>query len=116
MSGTVRIDNKYELGKVTVPVPTTLPAHARTPLSVPLSMNWQNLTTLTGIMTGSAQAETIPYTVTGTVAVGGEKLSFDVPFQVQGTLTRQQIMQAAVGSIPGGLPALPSLPAPVPAK
>ena len=89
VSGTVRIDDKYELGKVTVPVPTTLPARARTPLSVPLAMKWQNLTILTGI---AARSETIPYTVTGTVAVGGEKLSLDVPFQVQGTLTREQIM------------------------
>jgi len=107
VTGTVRVDGKYDLGSVTVSKAMSLPAGAHTPVSVPLAMKWQNVTTMTALATST---QSIPYTVTGTVAVGGEQLSLELPFQVQGTLTREQITQAVVRSLPAGLPGFPSAP------
>jgi LEA14-like dessication related protein len=101
VSGSAKIDGKVDLGVVTVSTPMNLPAGARTPIAVPLTMKWQNVTALTSLAAG---APSVPYTVTGTVAVGGEKLSIELPFQVQGTMTREQITQAAIRSIPLNLP------------
>lgn len=104
VTGSAKLDGKYDLGAVTVSTPMSLPAGARTPITVPLAMKWQNAMTVTAI---AASAESIPYTVAGSVAVGGERLSIELPFEVQGTLTRAQIMQAAIRSIPTGLPGFP---------
>ena len=49
----------------------------------------------------------MPYDVDGTVELGGDSLSVDLPFQLSGTITHEQMVQAALGSLPKGL--LPSL-------
>jgi len=98
VSGSARLEGMYELGSATVSTPMNLPAGARTAVSVPLAMKWQKLTTMAVVASG---AESIPYTLTGTMAVGGEQLSIELPFQVQGTVTRKQLLQAAT------VPAIP---------
>ncbi|WP_394821712.1 LEA type 2 family protein [Pendulispora albinea] len=106
VTGSATLDGKYELGAVTVTKPVTLPAGERTAISAPLTMKWQNVTTLASLVAG---AESIPFTVKGDAAIGGEKLQVSVPFQVQGTLTRAQITQSALRSIPT-LPGFPPAP------
>ncbi|WP_394831201.1 LEA type 2 family protein [Pendulispora rubella] len=105
VTGNVKLEGKYDLGQVTVSTPVSLPAGARTPATVPLVMKWQNAGSMAALVTGG---ETIPFTVAGTAAVGGEKLSVDVPFQVQGSVTRAQIGQAVMRSFPGFPPVVPS--------
>lgn len=104
-SGSAKLDGKYDLGAVTVTTPTSLPAGARTPITVPMAMPWQGVSTMATLAMGSGA---IPYTVTGTVKVGGERLAIDLPFQVQGTLTREQIAQSAIRSVPGFVPTVPT--------
>ena len=104
VTGNVKLEGKYDLGQVTVSTPVSLPAGERTAASVPLAVKWQNAGTVAAL---AGSAATIPFTVTGTASVGGEKLSLEVPFQVQGTVTREQLTQAALRSIPTSLPGFP---------
>ena len=104
-SGSAKLDGKYDLGAVTVTTPTNLPAGERTPITVPMAMPWQGVTTMASLAGGSGA---IPYTVTGTVKIGGERLAVELPFQVQGTLTREQIVQSAIRSVPGFVPTVPT--------
>lgn len=109
VTGNVKLDGKHDLGTITVPKPVSLPAKATTPLDVPLVAKWQSLATLTQL---AAAQRTIPFTVDGTVAVGGESLSINVPFQTSGSVTREQLTEAAIRSIPQipGLNLLPPSP------
>lgn len=93
----VKLDGKYDLGAVTVPVALRLPAKKRVPLEVPVSVKWRDLT---GLVALAASQRGVPYEVDGTVAVGGEKLNVDVPFKLQGTITQEQLKQALGNSLP----------------
>ncbi|MGK3996297.1 LEA type 2 family protein [Sorangium sp. So ce1024] len=101
----VVLDGKYDVGTVTVPVPLKLTAKAWTPIQVPLSVKWQDLT---GLAAMAAQGRGVPYQVNGTVAIGGETLNVDLPFQLAGTITHDQLLTAIGNSLPSlGLPGLP---------
>ncbi len=102
VTGHVMLDGKLDMGTVTLRKPMTLIAGARTPLDVPLEMEWKDLGALAA---AAATTRDIPYTVDGTATVGGGRLSATLPFKIQGTVTRQQLAQLAAGS----LPRLPSL-------
>ncbi|WP_437782781.1 LEA type 2 family protein [Sorangium sp. So ce1097] len=100
----VVLDGKYDVGTVTVPVPLKLTAKAWTPIQVPLSVKWQDLTSIAAM---AAQGRGVPYQVNGTVAIGGETLNVDLPFQLAGTITHDQLLTAIGNSLPGlGLPGL----------
>ena len=109
VTGQVLIDGRYDLGTVTVERPVILPAQAKTSISAPLSLSWQSVTTLGAIATSNRP---VPFAVSGTVNIGGERLNIDVPFTAQGVLTPQEIAQAAARSLPAGLPKIPGLTAP----
>jgi LEA14-like dessication related protein len=101
------LDGKYDLGTVTIPHAIALPAGARVTLDVPVSIKWNDFAPL---LTLAASNHDVPYEITGTVNVGGEKINFDLPFSVKGTMTHAQIVQATMRSIPQipGMPMLPS--------
>jgi len=100
----VTLDGKYDVGTVTVPSGVTLPAGKSTMLDVPTSVKWTDLSQLVAL---AAANRPIPFTVAGTAAIGGEKLNVDVPFRIDGTMTPEQLGQAATRSlgIPGMVPA-----------
>jgi hypothetical protein len=97
-----KIDGKYELGAVTVPEAITLPPNKPTEITASMTMPWGDVQTLASLM-GTPGA--IPYSIEGTAKIGGEKLNVDVPFAATGTITRDQIVGAAVK----GLPPIPGL-------
>jgi uncharacterized lipoprotein YbaY len=101
------LDGKYDLGTVTIPHAIALPAGARVTLDVPVSIKWNDFAPLISL---GATNHDVPYEITGTVNVGGDKINFDLPFTVKGTMTHAQIVQATMRSIPQipGLPPLPS--------
>jgi LEA14-like dessication related protein len=109
VTGQVVIDGRYDLGTVTVERPMVLPAKAKTSISAPIALSWQNVTVLGAIATSNRP---VPFAVSGTVNIGGERLNIDVPFTAQGIITPQELAQAAAHSLPAGLPKIPGLTAP----
>jgi LEA14-like dessication related protein len=107
VTGHAKLDGKYDLGNVTVTTPTELPAKATVTISTPLSIKWSDASMLASMgMTNRP----IPYEVTGTVNVGGEKLNVDVPFTLRGAIKHDDIVTATMRS----LPAIPGIPLAVP--
>ncbi|WP_437679199.1 LEA type 2 family protein [Sorangium sp. So ce131] len=98
LKANVLLDGKYDVGTVTVPAPLKLASKQWTRLDVPLSVKWQDLTSIAAL---TAQRQGVPYQVDGTVAIGGETLNVDVPFRLAGTITHEQLVQAVQSSLPG---------------
>ncbi len=94
-----------DLGEVNIVQAITLPPSTPTLVRVPMTARWSGVNAL------GAQAlsgKDLPFTVTGTVGIGGEKLSVDVPYSVSGVVTQEQLKRAAINSL-GKLPfALPT--------
>jgi LEA14-like dessication related protein len=103
VTGKVVLDGKYDLGTSTIAKPVNLPAGARTTLDIPLSVNWNDMSALATIATTNRPA---PYTVDGTVTVGGGRLNVDLPFHMTGAISHEEILQATARSIP----AIPGMP------
>jgi len=97
LTAKVVLDGTREVGTVTVPNAIQLPAGKRTDLSVPMTLPWKDLTAL---VTLAAQGRDIPYEVDGTITVGGDTFHADVPFRLTSVLTREQLVQATVKSLP----------------
>jgi LEA14-like dessication related protein len=97
VTATITLDGRYVLGTVTVPHALNLPAHQKTTIDVPVSSRWQDLS---GLVSLAAAGKDIPYKVDGTVELGGDLLSIPVPFHLGGTVTREQLTQATLKSLP----------------
>lgn len=102
-TGKATLDGKWQMGTVTVSKPVSLPPKVPTMVDVPLSLPWTDAMALASLATVQRP---IPYVVEGSVKIGGEKLNVDVPVSMSGTITREQIANAALKS----LPAIPGLP------
>jgi LEA14-like dessication related protein len=94
----VVVGQKYDLGTATIPNPVSLPAGKTTKLDVPMAVRWTDLSALAQLAAG---APTIPFTVDGTVNLGGDALNVSVPFHISGTVTHEQLVGAALNSLPG---------------
>lgn len=97
LTATITLDGRFVLGTVTVPHRIQLPAHQKTILDVPVTSRWQDLSSVVSLATAGKD---VPYKVDGTVELGGDTLNITVPFQVAGTITREQLAQAALNSLP----------------
>lgn len=98
-----KLDGKWELGTVTSTSPVVLPLGAPTNVDVAMLLPWNDLKAVSAL---ALAAGPVPYTVEGTVNVGNEALNFDLPFSLSGTLTREQVIAAALKPViaPPGLP------------
>jgi LEA14-like dessication related protein len=111
VSAKLTLDGKVDGGTVRADTPFTLPAQKTTRLDMPLSVQWSNVAGVAALAMGNRP---IPYRIEGTVEMGGDTIHIDVPFRVEGTLAHDEIVKAALGSLPKipGIPGLPALPAP----
>jgi len=107
-TGKAKLDGKYDLATVSVTKPIVLPPKTPTMLEVPMTMPWSDATALAAL--ASAQ-KPVPYVIDGMVTVGGESLNVSIPYSLSGTIAREQIIAAAMKSIPGL-----SFPVPVPTQ
>jgi len=98
VSSHVVVDKTHDIGTVTLPEAVTLPAAQTTKVDVPIALTWSDIGVLAqlALTTGA-----VPYTVDGTLEMGGSLLHIGVPFHFDGTLTHAQILGAAMNSIPG---------------
>jgi len=97
LTAKVVLDGTRDLGTVTVPNGIKLPAGKRTNLSVPMTLPWKDVTALIAL---AGQGRDVPYEVDGTITVGGDTFHADVPFHLASVLTRDQLVQATVKSLP----------------
>ncbi|MGH7440726.1 MAG: LEA type 2 family protein [Polyangiaceae bacterium] len=93
----VVVDKTHELGTVTLPKTMTLPAGQTTTLVVPVSLKWTDMGVLAQI---AATTGGVPYSVDGTLDMGGKLLQVGVPFHLDGTISHEQIVGAAMKSLP----------------
>lgn len=96
-TGKAKLDGRWDMGSVTVSKPVVLPPRTPTMIDVPMTLPWTDMTALAQLATSPRP---VPYVVEGTAKIGGEKLNVDVPFSIPGTITREQIVAAALGSLP----------------
>jgi LEA14-like dessication related protein len=97
VTGKVVVGQKYDLGTATIPEALTLPAGKATKVDVPMSVKWTDMAALATLAAGAA---TIPFTVDGTVDLGGDALSVSVPFHIAGSVSHEQLVGAALNSLP----------------
>jgi Late embryogenesis abundant protein len=93
----VVLDKTHELGTATLPGTITLPAGKTTQLDVPISVKWTDMGVLAQL---AASGDAVPYAVDGTLVMGGALLHVGVPFHLEGVITHDQIVSAAVKSLP----------------
>jgi LEA14-like dessication related protein len=93
----ITLDDNVDLGTVTAPHGVTLPARGHTDVSIPLSLQWGDVTVVARL---AASKKPMPYRLDGTVAIGGDRLSVEVPFTISGTITREQLLGAALRALP----------------
>lgn len=103
VTANIMLDGKVDLGKVEVPTKVKLPSKEHTDVVVPLTLAWKDMLSI-GLL--AAQKQVIPFTVSGTAEVGTDDVSFDIPFETEGTLTREQLSSLTINAIPT-LPKLP---------
>ncbi len=97
----VVVAEKVDLGSMTLTQAYTLPAGKATSIGAPLTLPWSGVAALAQL-TGA----TIPFTIDGTVELGGDLLHVTVPYHITGSMTRQQLLGATLNSLVPGL-ALP---------
>ncbi len=92
------LDGNREIGTVTVPDTITLAAGKTTPVSVRVSLPWTDLGALAPLALSGTD---VPYAIDGTLSLTGALQSVGIPFRLAGTIPREQIVRAAIPSIPG---------------
>ncbi len=95
----VVVAQKVDLGSMTLPQAYTLPAGKATSMDAPLTVPWGDV----GALAQLAGAASVPFTVDGTVELGGALLHVTVPYHIAGTMTRQQLLGATMRSLVPGL-------------
>jgi len=95
----VVVAQKVDLGSMTLPKTYTLPAGKATSIEAPLTLPWGDVSALTQL----AGAAPLPFTVDGTVELGGDLLHVTVPYHIAGSMTRQQLVGATLRSLVPGL-------------
>jgi LEA14-like dessication related protein len=97
VSSHVVVDKTHDIGTVTLPKAITLPAGKTTRLDVPLALTWSDIGVLAQLALSTGA---VPYTVDGTLEMGGDLLHVGVPFHFDGTITHAQIVTALMNSVP----------------
>jgi LEA14-like dessication related protein len=104
VTGTIQLDSGVELGRGNTSAAVTVPAEQTAAVPVRLSMGWTNLAALAPY---ALDPRPVPYRIIGKAQVGGERLNMELPFDISGTLTREQVLQAGLRGATGLIPAPP---------
>lgn len=105
VSGTIQLENGVELGRGNTAATVTVLAEQSATVPARLTMAWTNLAALAPY---ALSPRPVPYRIVGKARIGGESLNLELPFDISGTLTREQMLAAstrgAAGLIPGAPP------------
>jgi LEA14-like dessication related protein len=97
VEGVVELGGGVELGRARSSLDGRIPAKTTTPVSSRISVSWTNLPALSPFLLTDQPVE---YRFRGTAAVGGERLNVNLPFELQGKLTRAELLQAGIAALP----------------
>jgi LEA14-like dessication related protein len=106
VSATLTLGGKVKLGPINKPHGVSLPGGQTTKVDVDLSVTWNQAAALAALATAGP---TIPFEVAGTVKVGGKSLNVELPFRMQGTVSRTELLAAELKGLPS-IPGFPVLP------
>lgn len=99
----VIVAKTIDLGSTTLAQTMTLPAGKASTIDAPMTIPWTDLVALSQLIGGAAA---IPFTIEGSVELGGDLLHLTVPYHLTGAMTQQQLLAATLRSLPQ-LPGLP---------
>lgn len=98
---TLELRDGTPLGSATSSEPFSIPAGGDAPVRAKLRVGFDSLAALAPFaLTGTP----LPYRLRGSASMGGESLNVDVPFQIDGVLTAEQVVAAG---LQGAAPRLP---------
>jgi len=95
----VVIGGKVDLGATTVAKEYTLPAGKPTTIDAAMSVPWGDISALAQL----GAAPTVPFTVDGTVELGGDLLHVTVPYHLTGSIAQKQLVGATLKAFVPGL-------------
>jgi LEA14-like dessication related protein len=98
----VVLAGKVDLGATTVAKEYTLPAGKPTTIDALVSVPWGDVSAIAQL----ASTPTVPFTVDGTVELGGSLLHVTVPYHLTGSIAQKQLVAASLKALLPGL-ALP---------
>jgi LEA14-like dessication related protein len=101
VKGTLEIGG-VEIGRGHAQPQSSIPAKGSATVASQLAVTWTNAAALAPYALSPGP---VPYAFRGVAAIGGERLNVDVPFTINGELTREQVLQAGLRGLGGmGLP------------
>lgn len=103
--GTIQLQDGTELGRGTATGTVTVLAEQTASVPTNLNVSWTNLAVLAPY---ALSAKPLPYRIRGSARIGSEHLNVEVPFDIAGELTREQVLQAGMRGESGLLPGLPN--------
>jgi LEA14-like dessication related protein len=98
ISSRIALNKTLDLGTVRLPKAVTLPAGQTTKIDAPVSVHWANVGALAQL---AARGAAVPYSVDGTLDLGGALLQVGVPFHIEGSISRDQMVGATLRSLQG---------------
>jgi LEA14-like dessication related protein len=102
VDGKLKLGPGTEVGAATLDTAIDVPAHATKRVESDMTVRWSNIAALAPL---AASAGPVPYVFEGTAKIGSPKLNLDIPFELRGQLTREQMIQAGLRGL--GIPLLP---------
>lgn len=96
----ITLDDSVDLGEVTVDAPVKLPANKKKQMLVPMTFKATRVFEIAAL---AARKEVIPYRVSGHATVGANDWTVDVPFSIDGSIPRVELLKM----VSVGLPTLP---------
>lgn len=92
VEGTLVVEGGKKLGTGRAHPNHSIPAHGTGSVESQVQIAWDDVLALQPFLS----REHVPYTFQGHVTLGGETLHLTLPFEMQGTLTREQLLQAGL--------------------
>ena len=92
VEGTLIVEGGQKLGTGRANPKRSIPAHGTGTVESQVRVAWDDVSALQKFLT----RESVPYTFKGNVTLGGDTLHLTLPFEMQGTLTREQLLQAGL--------------------
>jgi LEA14-like dessication related protein len=92
VEGTLMVEGGQRLGTGKSNPNRSIPAHGSGTVQSQVHIAWSDVAALQKLVL----QERVPYQFKGNVTLGGDTLHVTLPFEMQGTLTREQLLQAGL--------------------
>lgn len=93
IDGVVELGTGATLGRGLAYPQGTIPAEGASRVTAQVDIQWQNLGAFAPFM---MSAGPVPYVFKGNAVIGGDDINVSIPFQVNGQLTRAEIIAAGI--------------------